>query len=169
MLYMTIGSEYWQYVDMPYQGPPGYSPRSVGQEAVARQYYEFCGSDGCTASEMYKFMSGYQQWGGKTSFDDKTAYGRAQVMAGTLNNNFYGNGALLASDINQILNHQDDSPAVQQGWIYGAQDNKPWQFFSGPIPANVSFGFGQEDYAILAVNASDYYLFMFTWYQTNNR
>jgi hypothetical protein len=169
MIYMTIGSEYWGYVDKPYQTSSHVTPRSVGQEAVAREYYQFCGTDGCTGSEIYQFMSGYEQWSGKVTNDKTTAYSRADAMLGFLNNSYAGTGSQLAGDISQILNHERDTIAVQQGWIYGEQPNEPWQFFSGPMPANISLGFGQGDYAILAVNVGDYYEFMFTYYQTNNK
>jgi hypothetical protein len=95
---------------------------------------------------------------------------RAQKMMGSLYNSYAGTGSLLVDDVSQILHHENVTDiAVLNGWIYGKQDNEPWQFFSGPMPANISLNFGQGDYAILAVNASVYYVFMFTGYQNDHR
>jgi hypothetical protein len=165
---MTIGSEYWSVIDYPYEGSS--TPRQVGQEAIARQYYQICGTDECSPSEMYTFMSGYQQWAGLAGRIDGNPSARAQRMLGLLNNDFAGTHGELLKDVGVILDHSLGSKAESEGWIKGRRDNEPWQFFSEPMPAGASLGFGATDYAILAVDQGNgTYLFMFTGYQTNQR
>jgi RHS repeat-associated protein len=165
---MTIGSEYWSYVDHPYKGAS--TPRLVGREAVARQYYTICGTDGCSQSEMYRFMSGYQQWMGAPGKIDGSPSERAHYMLGLLNNDFSGTNKYLLYDVGLILNHDKDSYAMYYGWTDGWQEDKPWQFYSEPMHAGISLGFGNTDYAILAVNKGDgNFLFMFTRYQNDRR
>jgi RHS repeat-associated protein len=168
ILTMTIGSEYWSYVDFQYEGSS--TPRKVGREAVARQYYQICGQDECSSSEMYTFMSGYQQWIGLAGRIDGYPSERAQMMLGLVNNDFSGTSDELLNDIGVILDHSKDSQAVREGWTLGYKDERPWQFFTEPMPNGASLGFGANDYAILTIDKGNgTYLFMFTGYQTNHR
>ncbi len=161
---MTIGSEYWSYIDYPYEGSS--TPRLVGREAVARQYYTICGRDSCSASEMYTFLSGYQQWIGLAGQSNGSPSMRAKYMHNILNNDFYGTANELQKDVGLILNHQEGSYAVINKLTEGRRADKPWQFYSEPMRAGISLGFGNTDYAILAVNKADgSFLFMFTGYQ----
>jgi hypothetical protein len=169
ILYISIGSEYWAYVDMEYEGAS--NPRSVGREAVARQYYQFCGTDGCTPSETYMFMSGYEQWTGYGGVIDGDEAQRARDMYGVLHNDFFGTGANLWEDVGLILDHDEpNDPAVAQNWIDGIRGNEPWQFFTESMPAGATFGWGSDNYAILAIGLDDgTYHFMFTALQTDQR
>jgi len=67
ILYMTIFSEYWLVLTQ-------HSQSLIGQEAVARSYYQFCDIDGCTHAELMKFLSGYQPWFDRPGKVDTDAY-----------------------------------------------------------------------------------------------
>jgi len=177
ILYMTMGSEYWEYVDKPfyyngtyYKSPSEADkniplPRYVGREAVARQYYQVCGTNNCSATELYTFLSGYEQWAGTSGPTIGGASARAAKLNGRLSNDYGGTGHLLKEDVRWVLN----PPQNYKNVLTGQVDNRPWQFFTeAKSPTNL--GFGASNYAILAIEAGQgKYLFMFTALQTEQR
>jgi RHS repeat-associated protein len=174
ILYMTIGSEYWAFIDKPFyyaggrfspeNAPSGVPlPRYVGREAVARQYYGICGSNGCSDTELFTFLSGYEQWAGFAGGGSGGSGTRAEKMLNNLTNNHAGTSDELRNDVTWI-----QIPGNKRVKIY--DENSPWQFFSEKrVPENLGFSGG--NYAILAVETGKEgnYLFMFTALQTKNR
>jgi RHS repeat-associated protein len=174
ILYMTIGSEYWGYIDKAFYYAGGYYvpdtapngiplPRYTGREAVARQYYGICGKDGCSDTKLYTFLSGYEQWAGPAGATTGGAGMRAEKMLDNLANNHAGTSDELRNDVTWI-----QIPGDIQVTIWN--ENSPWQFFSeARAPENL--GFSGSNYAILAVETGieGQYLFMFTALQTKNR
>jgi RHS repeat-associated protein len=162
ILYMTAGTEYYSYI--------GYKigVRATGQEGLARNYYEACDRNGCSGSELYAFLSGFQPWFGKPSVREKeSASTRAAYLIDMgLGNEFYETGDELWNDVNQILNQVY---ADRQGWTNGAEADEPWQWY-GPFSLGInrkpSFGPESNKDAILSVDMVDGTVFwMFTFSQ----
>lgn len=130
------------------------------QEAIARAYYHFCDTDGCTRQELYKFLSGYQVWFGRNGRTDKTTVPLAMKMYNLMvNKELYelSNGEYMYGLIDQIL---DLEYARTQGWTSGLHNNRPWQWF-GPFPAK-----GEVDaLACMKVGEGQRFCF-FTYLQT---
>lgn len=146
ILYMTIFSEYWLVLTQ-------HSQSLVGQEAVARSYYQFCGTDECTHAELMKFLSGYQPFFDRPGKVDTDAQAWAELLYGLLTNEYnykYANGAKLHSQIYEIL---DLEFATEKGWINGKQWNRPSQWYgpAGKPPKGAKFGYGEGDMAILRI------------------
>jgi hypothetical protein len=167
ILYMTAGTEYYSYI--------GYHKdvRAVGQEGLARNYYEACGVDGCQGSELYRFLAGFQPWYGKPyEMGDGSASARAAHMVDDgLYNDFAGTGAGLRNDVGNVLNTEYAGHRSRR-WTDGKYPNRPWQWF-GPFAldptTNPSYGFGSENAAILNVNLGGGKVFwMFTGIQDSN-
>ncbi len=171
VLYMTAAAEYWAYVDFPYQPlRPGVTPRTVGREGLARNYYEACGDDGCTGDELYMFLRGYQPWFGLPNKVDGSPASRAEHLAERLNSDFSGTGDALWKDVGLIANREY---AGEQGWTEGIDTGDyPWQWYGpfSPDPERVAleatFGFGNVNTAILTVDlGGGKYFWMFTYSQ----
>ena len=170
VLYMTAAAEYWAYVDFPYQPlRPGVTPRTVGREGLARNYYEACGDDGCTGDELYMFLRGYQPWFGLPNKVDGSPASRAEHLVERLNSDFSGTGDALWKDVGLIANR---GYAKGQGWTEGARSDRPWQWY-GPFSPNpekvaqeATFGRSNANTAILAVDlGGGKYFWMFTYNQ----
>jgi RHS repeat-associated protein len=170
ILYMTAGAEYWSYVDFPYTPQkPGVTPRSVGREGLARNYYEACGTNGCYGSELYWFMTGYQPWFGLPGKVDGSPAARADHLIAQLNSDFAGTGDESWEDVRLITNREY---ASGKRWTEGAKGDRPWQWYGlfHPDPARVaregSFGFDAGNTAILTVDlGGGAYFWMFTFIQ----
>jgi len=163
ILYMTAGTEYYSY--------NGYSGvRATGQEGLARNYYEACGTDGCNGNELYKFFAGFQPWYGRPYvMGDGSASARAAYLINNgLRNDFFGTGDALWSDVGQILD-LDYASNSSRLWTEGAMSGRPWQWY-GPFPLDParspSFGYDPGNTAILSVDLGNGNVFwMFTFYQ----
>jgi RHS repeat-associated protein len=160
ILYMTVGTEYYAYQ------AKHKDVRTVGQEGLARNYYEACGTDGCYGNELYAFLAGFQPWYGRPYvMGDGSASARAAHLVNDgLHNDFAGTGEDLWEDVGQILDTW--RYAANQGWTRGKMDNEPWQWF-GPFLLDPSteptFGYGAGNAAILSVDMGIGYVFwMFT-------
>ena len=103
LIYMTIWTEYWIVVT-------SHSQTIIGQEAVARSYYQFCGIDECTREELIRFLSGYQPWFKRTHYVDIDPFEAAEYLlqflheeGGDVYNYVYGNGDKLYKQVDEIL------------------------------------------------------------------
>lgn len=146
ILYMVIFSEYWLVLTQHGQS-------LIGQEAVARSYYQFCDIDGCTHAELMKFLSGYQPFFDRPGKVDIDAEKWAEKLYGLLTNEYnykYANGEKLYGQIYEIL---DVEFATEKGWINGKQWNRPSQWYgpAGKPPKGAKFGYGEGDMAILRI------------------
>jgi hypothetical protein len=163
ILYMTIWSEYWLI-------QKGNEHQLIGQEAIARSYYQFCGTNGCTQDELFKFLSGYQPWFGHPGVVDENLDSLAAKLYKMLTNeyNFNLSGEEVYSQIDDILNV--DEVARPLGWTDGKWDNKPSQWY-GPCdvsPQGKTFGYSKTDFAIVWIGYPDQpgrYFYFFTYYQ----
>lgn len=146
ILYMTIFSEYWLVLTQHGQS-------LIGQEAVARSYYQFCDIDECTHAELMKFLSGYQPFFDRPGKVDTDAEAWAELLYGLLTNEYnykYANGEKLYKQIYEIL---DVEFAMDKGWTNGKQWNRPSQWYgpAGKPPKRAKFGYGEGDMAILRI------------------
>lgn len=160
LMYMTISSEYWLLLKK-------HGQTLVGQEAVARSYYQFCGMNECTKEELFKFLSGYQVWFGRSGKTDENVFRLAENMYNMLVNRYNyinGNGPKLRSQIAEIL---DVEFAQTKGWHVGVRNDRPRQWF-GPRYATegngVSLGYGANDYAIEKIPLGNGQFFYFFTY-----
>ncbi len=165
ILYMTAGTEYYAY------RAKHKDVRAVGQEGLARNYYNACGTDGCYGNELYDFLAGFQPWYGKPYvMGDGSASARAAHLVNDgLHNDFAGTGGDLWDDVGQMM---DYGYALGQGWTSGKMDNEPWQWY-GPFlldpNTEPTFGYGAGNAAILSVDMGNGYVFwMFTGAQDWN-
>ena len=108
ILRMTAGTEYFGNISFSSR------LRSLGQEGIARNYYEACGTDGCQGDEIYHFMCGFQPWwgspyvvgNGSSIRDNTTPESRAShLITNGLLNNFAGTGKYLGEDVRNIVNY----------------------------------------------------------------
>jgi len=146
ILYMTIFSEYWLVLTQ-------HSQSLIGQEAVARSYYQFCDIDGCTHAELMKFLSGYQPFFDRPGKVDTDAEAWAELLYGLLTNEYnykYANGEKLHGQIYEIL---DVEFAMEKGWTSGKAWNRPSQWYgpAGKPPKGAKFGYGEGDMAIVRI------------------
>ncbi len=142
--------------------------RATGQEGLARNYYEACGTNGCSGNELYAFLSGFQPWFGKPSVrEEGSASTRAAHLIDMgLRNTFQGTGRGLVIDVRQILdfNYASDSSRY---WDLGKMSGRPWQWY-GPFSLDPEkspdFGYDSlDDNAILSVDFANGTVFwMFT-------
>jgi RHS repeat-associated protein len=150
---MTVGNEYWSVVDFDTTpSPSSMTIKSAGGEAVARNYYEQCGEDGCqpTDSDLYRFMAGYEPWLGHTEVFDGDQDQRAQDLVDSLTASFGNTSDDLDIHVQELLGEV----GIARGYTTGYADNRPWQFW-GPTttaPSAMTFGFLDTDTAILAVD-----------------
>ena len=92
-------------------------------EGNSRNYFQFCGQDGCTLTEQLWFMSSYQPWrisGGANGF---------QRTIDALIFNYFIVGSQLSDPafsgaINSVSNPVDET------WKSGISNNRPWQWFN---------------------------------------
>jgi hypothetical protein len=148
--------------------PTDTAAESTGQEGLARNFYEFCDTDGCSGGEMYKFFSGFQPWYGRPYVKGD---GSSSARAGHLINRGLHNrrGEQLNNHADDILN---SSTATYNGWIFRKEPNEPWQWF-GPFlldpSKNPTFEYDPNNAAILSVDLGNGYVFwMFTGAQDRN-
>ncbi len=164
ILYMTIWSEYWLIVKS--------DTSRIGQDAIARSYYHFCGLDSCDHEELIKFLSGYQPWFDRPGYVDVDTIKQAEHLHMLLTHEFNYNccGEFLYEQIDEILKLE---LAIEKRWT----DGKTWQRASqwygpaGPPPKGSSFGYGSNDYAIKAIKypgKSDTYFYFLTWEQEHS-
>jgi hypothetical protein len=173
ILYMTAGAEYWGYVDSSTTPTnPALRIREVGQEGLARNYYEACGADAgssCSPNGLYRFTRGYQPWSGIVERGDGSALGRASHLITTLNSDFFGTGDRLWSDVDDMVGPR----AQERGWTGGMWADRPWQWFGPTSSVLTSFGLNNAQ-AILSVdlgldkNGVRQYFYMFTAQQDFN-
>lgn len=155
ILFMTIVAEYWLFTQS-----------DEGQEAVARSYYHFCKTDGCTKDELFKFLSGYQPWfaGNGRTDDDEKIIGFAEKMYNLMVNKFnydHANGSKLERKISEILNREF---ATSKGWHTGKRANRPSQWLTFKPSSN----FKREN-ALSCTKVGDGMLFcFFTFAQEHN-
>ena len=150
LLYMTIWTEYWMVIK-------SHSQSLIGQEAVARSYYQFCDTDGCTHEERMKFLSGYQPWFKRNHFVDLDPFETAEYILQFLHkeggdnyNYVYGNGDKLYKQVDEIL---DLAYATEMTWTGGKYWNRPSQWYgpAGKPPKGVKFGFDNDCFAIVVI------------------
>jgi len=161
ILYMTAGTEYYAY------RAKHKDVRAVGQEGLARNYYNACGTDGCYGNELYDFLAGFQPWYGKPYvMGDGSASARAAHLVNDgLYNDFAGTGGDLWTDVENILDLKY-AGAPGRLWTEGKKGDRPWQWY-GPFLLDPStgptFGYGAGNAAILSVGMGNGYVFwMFT-------
>ena len=165
IMYATIWSEYWMVVSA--------SNSRIGQEAVARSYYEFCGTDGCTRAEMVKFLSGYRPWFGHPGYVDGSSHDMAEYLLMLLNHkyNYDCCGESLYEQIDEIL---DLEFATDKGWTTGKEWRRAsqWDGPYGRPPGNATFGYGADDFAIAVIKypkhfgmGNNAYFYFVTWEQ----
>ena len=150
VFYMTIWSEYWLIQE-------GSVHQAIGQEAIARSYYHFCGTDGCTEKEFFTFLTGYEPWFGKSGYADNSLVHRANKLYSVLINelNYNVSGELLFSQIDEIL---DISFATEKGWTNGKENNKPSQWLGACLNKEKgTYGYEKSDYAIVRISFPGYY------------
>ncbi len=167
LIYMTIWTEYWSIL---YNS----GHNLLGQEAVARSYYQFCGTDGCTKEELIRFLSGYRPWFEHPNYIDADPFVSAEYLLTFLHeeggdeyNYVHGNGTELYRQVDEIL---DLEFAEEKTWTGGKYWNRPSQW-AGPMgapPKGSTFGYSNTDFAIVAIS---YYqgakvkLYFVTYYQ----
>lgn len=167
LLYMTIWTEYWIALKTHEQS-------LIGQEAVARSFYQFCGVDGCTREELIKFLSGYQPWFKSPYRVDIDPFAAAEYIltflheeGGDAYNYMYGNGDKLYKQVDEIL---DLDYATEKRWTEGKWWQRPSQWYgpAGKAPKGSKFGFDNNAFAIVAIpysGHSEKYFYFITYYQ----
>jgi len=178
VLYMTAATEYFAYVDFPYYNNNGYveprhrgyidpTPRTIGQEALARSLYTACRDNAaqCSGMPLYKFLAGYQPWIGYAGEDHGDPIRRAsELIEGGLNNNLASTGHFLRDDVGAILQYPDPD------WAKGARPDRPWQWYTDTARYQLraeTFGLTSDKKAILAIDERNgMYTWMVTYSQT---
>lgn len=157
LLYMTISAEYWIYTQS-----------EIGQEAVARNYYHFCGKDGCSQEELFRFLSGYQPWFGRNARTDsrENINELAEKMYNLMVNKFnydHADGPGLKVQAKNILNQ---NYAAGKGWTSGIRDNRPRQWVTvDASKIGDKRGYGGNDDAISCIKVGGGMFFCFFTYE----
>jgi len=122
-LYMTAATEYLSRTD--HRGV-----REFGQEGIARNYYEQCGSNGCQGDELYNFLSAYEPWSDWKGAENnkKTPAQRADRLVGMLDKKV----SWLWDDVSQDKGILNLDVAESNRWTDGKWTGEPWQWF-GPF------------------------------------
>ena len=126
ILYMTAATEYTAYIDMKS------GVEEDGAEGLARNYYYWCGTNGCQGDELYNFMSGYEPWMDRSGIENnvKTPTQRAMHLIAALEG---PNKEWLWGDVeNKILDENKMHYAQGQGWTLGKMGDEIWQWY-GPF------------------------------------
>jgi hypothetical protein len=130
ILCMTAQAEGYGAKEAEYHGAGTYLGNFV--EGLARNYwepYEACqsGSQTCSNSKLYQFLSGYQPWwdGSKSPAE------RATYLAGYLGADTYRTE--LEADVRDIVDYRT---AEKKGWTTGKIGNRPWQWHNMVRPPN---------------------------------
>ncbi len=167
LIYMTIWTEYWSVL---YNS----GHNLLGQEAVARSYYQFCGTDGCVREELIRFLSGYRPWFEHPNYIDADPFVSAEYLLTFLHeedgheyNYIHGNGAELYRQVDEIL---DFEFAEEKTWTGGKYWNRPsqWAGPMGPPPKGSTFGYSNNDFAIVAIpyyQGAKVKMYFVTYYQ----
>lgn len=161
ILAMTASAEYFDY-----RNYNGGAVGSVGQEGLARNYYNACSNDGCSGDELYKFMSGFSPWfGGAGATGAEFSDSRADLLL---------SHGINGEDIRRHTNAIFGEYAIGQSWDIGLDYDKPWQWFTLSInqdklgSAKIG-GYGPGFDAILSVDLGNHqYFWMFTYRQVLN-
>jgi hypothetical protein len=154
--YITAQAEYAAF--MYYTGAvdmaKGVGLRALGQEGLARNFYEACGSADTTCSdhELYRFLSAYEPWF-RLGYEPEQ---RARHLLRQINRPV--NRAALESDISQILDHET---AAALGWTDGKIVRRPWQWINRPVPPRGT-GYSPWDEAIDYLLIGSYYTWVLT-------
>jgi hypothetical protein len=155
---MTIGTEYWSARDYK-------NVKKLGQEVMARNYYYACERDGCTGSELYWFLAGFEPWTGHKGKDNGNSSARADHLINDGLNG--GSDAKMLEHINPIVNPRKRNELAWQSGI--DTGNHPWQFFTFTLDPNKEpqYGYGGNADAILSVDlGKGTVMWFFTYNQT---
>jgi len=155
-----MGSEYYGLTGM------AGNVSITGAEGIARNLYHQCGEDGsCAGDELYKFLAAYQPWFGAPGEINGASDTRTDLLIGSLHRDFSFTGRDINDDINLILN------PIIDAWTDGLDYSRPWNWYGTfildpKVATQVTFGFGDNNTAILQVTMSDGSVFwMFTYNQ----
>lgn len=124
ILYMTAYGEYFPFINVGNATTMGgVGLRALGQEGLARNWYEACGPEDatCTDNQLYDFMSGYEVWWRKDQKPNERANNLIKQLSQTENR------SLLLEDVNQILDYSYASDRRRR-WNEGSYVGRPWQW-----------------------------------------
>jgi len=118
---ITIDKEWWAYESFISQ-TTNIQLKSAALEGNSRNYFQFCGQDGCTLTEKLWFMSGYQPWrisSGGTGFQD---------TLDALTDSYLRINQLEDSDFHESVDFALNP--IDTTWQSGISNNRPWQWFN---------------------------------------
>jgi hypothetical protein len=94
-----------------------------GNEAVARQFYDACGIDGCQGDELYNFLDYFQSPGAGTLVRDYDELVEAVEEARTPSNTYWAElRDMCITSVDQIL------LPIDPDWRNGVEDNEPYGY-----------------------------------------
>ena len=164
ILKMTATAEYYSYIYYQNAG----NLRSLAQEALARQFYFYCGPEdnACTDNQIYMFLAGFEPWWSTAN----TPVERTSNLKKLYTDNTYKD-ELEIDIVEQIYNY---GYASEKGWVTGYKWNRPWQWRNYPEPPQ-ELGYSNRFGAIMYLTLPEstygggYFAIVTGWQNTCNK
>jgi hypothetical protein len=126
---LTYRREIWN--DRNNKGEPIPAAETAGayaREGISRNYYRFCGTDGCTELELKWFLSGYQLW--RTGIETINL-AAIEAVANALKADLDDYGGEINDPASELYAAASliISP-TNPTWREGIYNDRPWQWFN---------------------------------------